>query len=175
VKVNNIFFALLLIIFVGGACAPEPVIHKKKFAGVNLTAHTVKTAVNGAASYQEVNALLQRLSAELMTLEDKDSTPREKDLLRHYAELLAIYQDGLLLWKYKLEFTPFAFVPKGRIYVRQDVEPIVSKYQLATQSHVYQQTGQTWKSISEDSIKIIWSNADSQLKIIDAVTDSEGT
>jgi hypothetical protein len=80
---------------------------------------------------------------------------------------LAIYRDGLLLWKYKIDFAPFDFVPKGRIYVGQDVEPIVFKYRFPTDSHMYQPTRQYWKSISEDSIRIIWSNADSQLKIIE--------
>jgi hypothetical protein len=32
-----------------------------------------------------------------------------------------------MLWKYKMEFAPFDFVPKGRIYVSQD-ESIVFKY-----------------------------------------------
>jgi hypothetical protein len=93
-------------------------------------------------------------------------------VLKAYSTLLGIYQDGHMLWKYKMEFAPFDFVPKGRIYVSQDIEPIVFKYSFPVESHLYKPTHQYWKSISEDSIQIIWNNADNQFKIIDGTLHS---
>jgi hypothetical protein len=70
------------------------------------------------------------------------------------------------LWKYHTEFSSHNFLPEGRIYVGQDIEPVVVKYRLQTETHIFEPTHQTWKSIAEDSIRIIWDNADAQVKRI---------
>jgi hypothetical protein len=161
---------LFLIIFLL-SCSSETRIDKGKFTKVSGAAHAVKTSIAGGASYQQLARQIQNLSEEITTLKGKVTAKQEKELLNTYSDLLAMYQDGLLLWKYKLEFAPFDFVPKGRIYVGQDVEPIVFKYRFPVESHLYQPTRQQWKSLSEDSIQIIWSNADAQLKIIENMTN----
>jgi len=58
--------------------------------------------------------------------------------------------------------------------VGQDVDPIVFKYRFVTESHLYQPTGQYWKSIPDDSIQIIWRNADSQIKMIENMMRYQG-
>lgn len=168
-KQKKMLTALLLIFFLGTSCSSRPGIDKGKFTQLNRTALTIKTSLASGASYRQLTELVQGLSAEIAAVKTKTVTKEEKELLEAYSDLLAMYQDGLLLWKYKLEFAPFDFVPKGRIYVGQDVEPIVLKYRFPTESHLYQPTRQSWKSLSEDSIQIIWSNADSQLKIIENI------
>jgi hypothetical protein len=50
--------------------------------------------------------------------------------------------------------------------VFQELDPLVLKYELSTESHVYQPTGLHWRSISEDSIKVIWKSAEFQIKIL---------
>ena len=84
---------------------------------------------------------------------------------------MADYRDGPVLWKYKLDFAFFDSILKGRIYVRQDVEPIIIKYRFPTESHLYDPTWQYWKSIPGDAIQIIWRYADSQLKTIENITN----
>jgi hypothetical protein len=163
---------MLSIIFVlNSACAPEPEINKNKFDKLNSAALSVKNSIAAGESNQQVADHIQQLSTELTSLINTGTTKREKNLLEAYSDLLTIYRDGLLLWKYKLEFAFFDSVLKGRIYVGQDVEPIVLKYRLSTESHLYAPTGLYWKSISGDSIQIIWSNADSQMKIIEHITN----
>ena len=157
----------MMMFFLGASCSSKPGIDKGKFTQLNRTALTVKTSLASGASYRQLTELVQGLSVEIASVKTKVATNEERELLEAYSALLAMYQDGLLLWRYKLEFAPFDFVPKGRIYVGQDVEPIVFKYSFPTESHLYQPTWQRWKSLSEDSIQIIWSNADSQLKIIE--------
>ncbi len=169
---HNVNLALLTILFLlTASCSLEPGIERSKFQKLSVSAHAVKAALSGGAPYPRLMELEQNLSAAIAESKNKVATKNEKELLDAYSDLLGMYKDGLLLWKYKLEFAPFDFVPRGRIYVGQDVEPIVFKYHFATESHLYQPTGQHWKSLSEDSIRIVWSNADSQLKIIENMTN----
>lgn len=166
-KHKSILAVLLLMFFLCTSCSSKSGIDKGKFTGLNRAALAVKTSIASGASYRQLTEQVQGLSVEIASVKTKVATKEEKELLEAYSDLLAMYQDGLLLWKYKLEFAPFDFVPKGRIYVGQDVEPIVFKYHFPTESHIYQPTRQRWKSLPEDSIQMIWSNADSQLKIIE--------
>jgi len=168
---KSFLVVLWLIIVLNGACSSEPGINKDKFAKLKVAAQAVKTSLAAGASYQQLADRVQQLSIEITSLENRVTTNEERELMKAYSDLLAIYRDGLLLWKYQLDFPFFDPVLKGRIYVGQDVEPIVLKYGFSTESHVYGPTGQYWKSIAGDSIQIIWSNADSQLKIIENITN----
>lgn len=153
------------------ACSSQPAINKNKFAKVKAAALSVKSALAAGASYQESNDRVEHLSVEISELKNNVTTKQEKGLLEAYSDLLECYRDGLILWKYKLEFAVFDFMLKGRIYVAQDVEPIVLKYRLSTETHLYAPTHQYWKSIDEDSIRLIWINADSQMKLIETITN----
>lgn len=171
-KILKNFLALLLaIFFLNGACSFEPGIDKGKFAKLKVAAQAVKTSIATSESYQQVTGRVQQLVTEIAALKDKVPTQKEKELLEAYSDLLANYRDGLVLWKYKLDFAFFDSVLKGRIYVGQDVEPIIIKYRFPTESHLYEPTEQYWKSIPGDSIRIIWSYADSQLKTIENITN----
>ena len=172
---NRDYFLLALSIWLfAAACTSGPATDKGKFTELAREAGALKTSLAAGASYPQFSESLHKFSTQIAFLRAKTATKEEKDLLDAYADLLAIYQDGLVLWRYKLEFAPFGFVPKGSIYVGQDVDPIVLKYRFTTQSHLYQPTKQYWKSIPDDSIQIIWSNADSQLKIIENMMRYQG-
>jgi hypothetical protein len=167
-KERKSFFVVLSIIFLfNGACSSEPAINKSKFAKLSIAALAVKTSITAGESHSQVADREQQLFIEIMAFKDKVVTKEEKKLLQAYSDLFAIYSDGLELWQCKLDFAFFDSQLKGRIYVCQYVEPIVEKYRLSTESHLYKPTGQYWKSIGGDSIQIIWENADSQLKLID--------
>ena len=168
---RNYLAALLAILFLNAACSFEPEIDKGKFAPLKVAAQEVKTSIAANESYQQVTGRVQQLSAGIEALKDKVPTQKEKELLKAYSALLVNYQDGLVLWKSRLDFAFLNSVLKGRIYVGQDVDPIVMKYRFPTESHLYKPTGQYWKSIPEDSIQIIWSCADSQLKTIENITN----
>ena len=163
---ENIFALLLMIVFITVACSSEPEMDKNKFRKLDQIAQEVKTALNEKTSYKHFGELLQNLSAEIAAVKNRPLSKKEMELLQAYSVLAGVYQDGYILWKYKIEFAPFGIVPEGRIYVSQDVDPIAFKYNLPTESHLYKPTQQYWKSISADSIQIIWNNADLQYKII---------
>src|SRR5574340_146749 len=163
---ENIFALLFMVLFIALACSSEPGINTAKFKKIDQAAHERRTSLAEKTSYRHFGELLQSLSEEIAALNKTGLSKKEVELLHAYSVLAEVYQDGYVLWKYKIEFAPFGIVPKGRIYVSQDVEPIAFKYNLAKESHLYEPTHQYWKSISEDSIQIIWNNADLQYKII---------
>jgi hypothetical protein len=162
---RNILVLLLMAVFIV-ACASEPEMDRKKFVELDRLSRELQTSHGAGASFQHFGELLQSMSAEITAVKSRALSKKEMEQLNAYSVLYGIYLDGYVLWKYKLEFAPFGIVPKGRIYVSQDVEPIAFKYNFPTESHLYGPTHQFWKSISEDSIQIIWSNADFQYKVV---------
>ena len=167
---NGLLVILLVAFLVSGSCSSEPAYDKKKFTKIESAAHAVQTSVK-SGSYSQVADKVQKLSAEIAALKGSVATAKEKQLLQAYTTLLSIYDDGLVLWKSELDFAFFADQLKGSIYVNQDVDPLVEKYHFATESHLYKPTGQYWKSISGDSMGIIWKHADSQMKTIDNIAN----
>ena len=161
-----------MFVLFAGACSFEPDIDPGKFKRVSGAAQAVKASLSAETSYEQFGSLIEALSGEIAALKGKTATREEEKLLKAYTTLAEVYQDGRTLWKFKLEFAPFGIVPDGRIYISQDVEPIVFKYSFPVENHLYKPTGKHWKSISEDSIRIIWSNADSQLKIIEEIANN---
>lgn len=142
---------------------------RNRFDRVNSTVQTLQHSISSGKDYPQLGALIQQLSSEIETLNVSVTSRKERDLVQEYSELLKMYQDGFLLCKYRTEFSSHNFVPKGRIYVGQDVEPIVVKYRLPIETHIFEPTQKIWKSVAEDSIRIIWNNADAQVKIIDSI------
>ncbi len=161
-----LFFALTFL----AGCSQG--LDKDKFIDLRKGALAVNRSLKTDIRYEQLNESVSRLSDEISGLSSKRLSRREQELLGKYAALLAIYRDGLLLWKYKLEGSHYGFIPSGVIYVGQDVEPIVEKYRFLTESHVYGPTKQVWKSISGDSLQVVWDNARAQMAIIDAFSDN---
>ncbi len=171
-KGEGIILAGLCAVLLCASCSPK--IDKNKFQGANRAASILQKSIANGVTYQEYGELMQRLSDEVTVLEDTVKSTREKELAGEYFTLLKIYGDAFLLWRYQREFSGHSFVPEGRIYVGQDVEPIVTKYRLDTESHLFGPTRQSWKSISADSIKVVWHNADQQIKRINTLLKEEG-
>ena len=163
----NILRVGIWLLLACAACSPQ--IDKHHFDKVNRTIHTVQDVVKAGGDCPQLASLIQQLSSEIEALDRSVTSEKERDLLQEYSKLLKMYQDGFLLCKYRKEFSSHNFVPMGRIYVGQDVEAIVVKYRLPTETHIFESTQQTWKSIAEDSIQIIWNNTDAQVKRINAL------
>ena len=168
-KTKRLSAVVSIFLLLTWGCSSQPAINKTRFGKAKAAAQAVKAALASGASYQDSAERVEHLSAEISALKYEVTTKREKELLEAYSDLLGYYKDGLLLWKYKLEFASFDFMHKGRIYVSQDLEPVVWKYGLPTETHIYAPTHQRWNSVDEGSIKVIWANADSQLKIIENI------
>ena len=166
-QVRIVIILLLGIMLFGSGCVSEPGIDKEKYSELNRTARELKASIKSATPCDVPDTLLQRLASGTVALKDKAATKAESDLLEAYAHLLNTYQDGLLLCRYRNQLYHFQFVPKGRIYVSQELDMLVDKYSLPTESHLYRPTGVYWRSIAQDSIMVIWERAEIQTKNIE--------
>ncbi len=162
-------FLLALSVMCAACSSSQPELDKRRFNGVISAAQAVRMTLVSGAGYPAFDTALQKLSAEITALKIRALTDQEKELMKAYSDLYSIYQDGHILWKYKIEFTRYGFVPKELIYVGQDIEPIIDKYRIPVESHVYAPTQQSWKSIPDASLQMIWTNADSQTQIINNI------
>jgi hypothetical protein len=166
-QVGIVILLLSAIMLFGPGCPSETGIDKRKFVELNRIAQDLKAAIASGKPCDVPTSLLQRLVDGTAALKDKTASKGESDLLAAYSRLLTAYQDGLLLCQHQTPSSQLHFVPKGRIYVFQELDPLVQKYDLPTESHVYRPTGVHWRSIGGDSIKVIWESAESQIKNID--------
>ena len=151
----------------GPGCASEPGLDKKKFSELIRISQDLKTAITSGKPCDVPDTLMQRLASGTAALKNKSASRDESGLIEAYSQLLTTYQDGLLLCRYQSPSSQFQFVPKGRIYVFQELDPLVQKYGFSTEEHVYRPTGVHWRSIAGDSINVIWESAAFQIKIIE--------
>jgi hypothetical protein len=169
-KQNSIvIIGMSAIMLFSPGCFSEPGIGKSKFSELNRIAQDLKAAIASGKPCDVPETALQKFAAETKALNGKTASKAENDLIQAYSHLLTTYRDGLLLCKYQTPSSQFQFVPKGRVYVFQELDPLVQKYGLPTESHVYKPTGAYWRSIAGDSIKVIWESADSQIKNIEVM------
>jgi hypothetical protein len=148
-------------------CVSEPGIDKEKFSELNRIAQDLKTAITSGKPCDVPDTLLQKLASVTAALKNRTASKGEHDLIEAYSQLLTTYKDGLLLCQYQTPLSQFQFVPNGRIYVFQELDPLIQKYGLSTESHLYKPTGVYWRSIDGDSIKVIWESAEFQIKNIE--------
>ncbi len=151
----------------GPGCVSEPAINKEKFSELNRIAHELKASATADKPCDIPESLMQKFDTGVSALKNKTASKAEQDVAEAYSRLLTTYKDGLLLCQSQTRLNNFQFVPKGRIYVFQDLDPLVEKYDLSTESHVYKPTGVRWRSIPVDSIKVIWKSAENQLRNIE--------
>jgi hypothetical protein len=147
-----------LLLFASG-CVAEPGLDREKFADLNRAAQELKAALRSGRGCEVPDGALQRLAAGTAALKDRTASKAEADLLSAYANLAAVARDGLLLCRSRSHLAGFEFVPKGRIYVSQDLDPIVERYDLPTERHLFKPTGVQWRSISTDAIGVVWERA----------------
>jgi hypothetical protein len=162
-----VIILLSSIMLFGSGCVSEPGMDKGKFSELSRTAQDLKTSLASGTPCDAPDTLLQRLVSGITALKNKTASKEERDLLDAYSRLLTTYKDGLLLCQYRTQLSQFQFVPQGRIYVVQELDPLVEKYGLPTESHLYRPTGAHWRSIDGDSIQVIWESAKLQIKNIE--------
>ena len=158
----------MLVVLLAG-CVSEPGLDKGKFADLDRAARELMAALGSGDPCAVPDGVLQKLDAGTAALQGKTASKAEADLLAAYANLLAISRDGQALCRSRTHLTRFTFVPKGLIYVTQDLDPIVERYGLLTEKHVYPPTGAHWKSISADSIQVIWEKAAAKIRNIEVM------
>ena len=169
---RSVITVLSVFVLLAAACVEEPRLDKGKFAELNRTAQDLRSAINSGKRCEFPNELLERLASGTEALKSKVDSKPERDLLSAYSNLLAMYKDGLFLCQSRTHLTDFKFVPKGRIYVSQELDPIVDRYDLPVERHQYKPTGSYWRSIPEDSIGVVWERAEAEIKSIENMVKS---
>lgn len=157
----------LTVLFLITACQTEPGLDKRKFADLNLASQDLKTAIRAGKACDAAEGVLQRLSSGAAAIQGKTASKAERDLLSAYSHLLAVSRDGLLLCQSRNLLSGFPFVPQGHIYVSQELDAIVERYDLPTEKHLYKPTGKYWKSISTDSLSVVWESAEAEIRHIE--------
>ncbi len=168
--------ALIVTLFtvtmlLASACIPENRVDRTKFAELNRTMQDLRSAISSSAPCDVPETLVQQLAAGITTVKDKASSQAEREVVAAYSNLLITYRDGRLLCWSRTHLTQFQFVPRGRIYVTQEIDPIVERYDLSTQKHVYRPTGEVWKSIDSNSFMIVWQSAKAQTQNIEFMVE----
>ena len=163
-KLILVFFMLTL--FLSG-CPSEPEFDKSKFADLGRTAEALKTAITSSEPCSAPQDLEQQFAAGIAAVKDKTTSKLEHDVVVAYMHLLTTYQDGLLLCRSRGHFANFQFFPKDRIYVTQYLDPVVQKYDLPVEKHLYKQTGEYLRSVDVKSIDVVWESALAQIQHIE--------
>lgn len=159
--------AVLLLLAAG--CTTDPGLDKTKFAELDRAKEDLKAALGSGERCEVPDSVLERLGAGTAALAGRTASKAERDLLAAYADLVAISRDAQLLCRSRTHLTGFRFVPKGRIYVTQELDPVVERYGLPVERHVYEPTGASWRSISADSIGMLWERAATRMKSIEVM------
>ena len=152
----------MVLMMTWGMLACSSGIEKKKFAGALKAAQAVQQSIDNLDDYETFARIFDTFANEVIALRDTVANEKEQQLLKEYSELLMTYQDGFLLWEYKVESAQYPWIPEGRIYLEPKIKPLALKYHLPVQSHVVELTQHPWKSVPADSLKIIWERARSQ-------------
>jgi hypothetical protein len=162
-----VFTLISAIMVFASGCTTEPGLDKGKFAELNRVAEELKAAIRSGKPCELPDTLVQRFTAGTAAVEGKTTSTAERDLLAAFSHLLTTYQDGLLLCRSRTVLANFEFVPKGRIFVTQELDPLIEKYDFPVEKHVYKPTGKEWKSISAESLPVVWEQAAFEIKNIE--------
>lgn len=162
---NKLFPTILLLLCI--SCAPK--IDKNKFENVNRATKSIEGAIKVGVNYQKFSELVQNMSTEIAIAKDKIKTDEEKGLLERYDSILESYHESGVVWQNKIECSPYDWIPTGQIYVEGDLEPIISKYNFKTETHTVPYVGKKFKTISDNSIQMIWDNARTQTDSANAI------
>jgi len=161
-KYSAMILALLL-----ASCTFEPGLDKEKFAELDSASKDLKAAYSVGDHCNIPGSVSLRLASGAAALEGRTVSKAERDLLAAYKNLAAIAGDAMLLCRSRGQLAGFRFMPAGRIYVTQELDPLVERYDLAIERHPYKPTGAYVKTIAGDSVLVIWDRAESVMQNID--------
>lgn len=156
--ISIVLMALSLLV----GCSPK--IDQKKYENLHRAAKAIEGATAVGVSYQKFGELLQNLSTEISIAKDKVKSDAEKELLKQYLDVLMTYHESATVWKHKIEGARYDWIPRGQVYVESELQPIISKYSLPTESHVIRITAHKFQTISENAIQLIWDKAHESLE-----------
>ncbi len=166
---STVMLVLLASLLFISSCVSEPEFDKSKFTEINRTVQNLKAALSSDNPCNLPDSLLERFSSGIAAVKGKVKSKKEHDLIIAYSYLLTTCKDGLLLCRSRNQFANLDMFPKGRIYLSQELDPLVERYDLPTEKHLYKKTGQYMRSVDGNSIGVIWESARTQIKNIENI------
>ena len=164
---STIILLFLTILLLASGCVSEPGLDKTKFADLGRTAEAIKTAVTSSNPCDAPEALEHSLASGIAAVNDRADSKLDQYMITAYTHLLSTYRDGLLLCRSRHQLSNVGYFPKGRVYVSQDLDAVVEKYDLSTEKQQDRRTGVWMRTIDGDSIQEIWESAQAQIRNIE--------
>jgi hypothetical protein len=161
VTIRSFLFASAFLLLSG--CAPR--VDHADFEQLYRSGKAISSATEVGLNYSSFSDLVQKLASEVSIAKDSANNQPEKNMTDAYQEALTAYRDSLVVWKNEIDGAGYDWIPKGEIYVEDELRPIIAKYALATQERSIEITGHRFETIPEASIQVIWARAG---KLLDA-------
>jgi hypothetical protein len=161
VTMRSFLFASAFLLLSG--CAPR--VDHADFEQLYRSGKAISSATEVGINYSSFSDLVQKFASEVSIAKDSANNQPEKNMTDAYQEALTAYRDSLVVWKNEIDGAGYDWIPKGEIYVEDELRPIIAKYALTTQVRSIEITGHRFETIPEASIQIIWARAG---KLMDA-------
>jgi hypothetical protein len=164
-KAKVIIFFIFLIF-----CLNCSKVDRIKFEDLYRAGKAFDGATTVGVNYERFGELLQNLATEISIAAEKAKSQNEKEMLKQYAIVLAMYRDSHLVWKYQIKTKRYKGIPPEAIIVKPEMEYVIKRYSLNAEKWVLQRRGWTVVEdidmviISGDSIQKIWAVADKLLE-----------
>jgi len=156
------------------SCGMNNAVDRTKFDALNRAATTIQASTSVGVGLVKFQELVQVLATEYALASQKVTTPAEKELLSRYQTVVEIYRDSLLVWNRDITShgysTGVAGLPAERIHVNEELEPVVTRYQLTTELHTQEYSGTQYRSIPKSTIQLLWAKAEAELRAIGSRT-----
>lgn len=137
-----------------------------KFAGAYNAMNAVQVATAAVVHYARFGELLRHFATEIALADEQASTERERAVLGHYKEVLAIYKDSLVIWSCYIEGLSAAdsFGALGEnVWIDGELWPIIVRYQLEThEQEAYAK--HKYRTISFSSVQKLWGLAAAKMR-----------
>ncbi len=134
---------------------------------------------------RQFGELLERLATELSLARDKAESPKERQVIEGYAEVLQIYKDAASIWDVKISVPELKMIADERVKIEVSAgstDSIMQNFHfqtaliegiplnfypkgstgidgLVTRYQLPIKDSEGWKTIPNDSIEQVWSRA----------------
>ena len=182
---------LLTIVILGGCSgspAPKPIKQDPRpevFEPVYRVATELRSAQEVGMNRRQFGELLERLATELSLARDKAESPKERQVIEGYAEVLQIYKDAASIWDVKISVPELKMIADERVKIEVSAgstDSIMQNFHfqtaliegiplnfypkgstgidgLVTRYQLPIKDSEGWKTIPNDSIEQVWSRA----------------
>jgi hypothetical protein len=143
-----LFFLVLSTVLMQGCKASSDMatngklsVEINKFDPLYRATKEIEGTIKVGISYNDLHALVQKLSIEIEIARDRVTTEEEFNILNYYIEIFNCYQDSLTLWHAIIQYQlDGGGIPRQNVAIKPMLDPLVKKYGIKTE--IVQMDGQ---------------------------------